>query len=54
MKDRIAAVLENELTAIYDELGIKTGDISPEQFLEWERLTTETEKLFAELINQNK
>lgn len=54
MKNRIAAVLENELTAMYDELGIESGDISPDQFLEWERITTATAKLFVELIDQNK
>lgn len=51
---RISEVLENELASIYEEQNIQTGDISPEQFFEWERLTTATAKLFVELINQNK
>lgn len=51
---RISEALENELASIYEEQNIQTGDISPEQFFEWERLTTATAKLFAELINQNK
>jgi len=54
LKNRISAALENELTAIYEEQNIKSGDIDPLQLLEWERLTTETAKLFAELIAQNK
>jgi len=54
LKQRIAAALENELTAIYEEQNIQSGDIDPLQHLEWERLTMETAKLFAELIAQNK
>lgn len=54
LKNRISAALENELTTIYEDQNIKSGDIDPLQLLEWERLTKETAKLFAELIEQNK
>lgn len=54
LESRISEALENELTAIYNELGIQTGDITPPQFLEWERLAQEAAALFLELINQNK
>lgn len=54
LKNRISAALEKELTAIYEEQNIESGDISPMQYLEWERLTMETAKLFTELIGQNK
>lgn len=51
---RISEALENELAAIYEEQGIESGDISPDQYFEWERLTTATANLFTELITQNK
>ena len=54
LKQRISEALENELTAIYEEQRIVSGDISPLQLLEWERLTMETAELFAALIEQNK
>ena len=54
LKNRISAALENELAAIYEEQNIDSGDISPLQFLQWERLAKETADLFAELIEQNK
>ena len=54
LKNRISTALENELTVIYEEKNITSGDIDPLQALEWERLTTETAKLFATLIEQNK
>lgn len=54
LKDRISMVLENELAAIYEEQNVKTGDIDPLQYYEWERLTENMAKLFAELIAQNK
>jgi len=47
-------MMESELTYIYDEEGIKSGDISPLQHLELQRLVKETADLFAELIEQNK
>ena len=54
LKQRISNVAENELSRIYDELGIDTGDITPDQSLKWDRLTSELAELFAELIEQNK
>ena len=54
MKARISDTLEQELGTIYDELGIKSGDITPSQYIEWERLTQEMADLFEILINQNK
>ena len=54
IQDRISFVLENLLTDIYTKKGIETGDISPEQLLQWYELTRKTAALFAELIEQNK
>lgn len=54
MKERISTVLENELSNIYNELGIDTGDITPEQYLQWEELTSDLATLFLTLIEQNK
>lgn len=54
LKNRISNAIESELSRIYDELKINTGDITPEQSLEWDRLTTEFADLFADLIEQNK
>ena len=52
--NRIKDMMESELSYIYDEEGVKSGDISPLQHLQWERLAKETADLFAELIEQNK
>lgn len=52
--ERILDMMESELTYIYDEEGVKTGDITPLQLLKWQRLAKETADLFAELIEQNK
>jgi hypothetical protein len=54
LKKRISEALENELAAIYEEQNIQSGDIDPLQHLEWDRITTATANLFAELIEQNK
>jgi hypothetical protein len=54
MKARISDTLEQELATIYDELGIESGDITPSQYLEWERLTQEMADLFKILLDQNK
>ena len=54
LKGRISDALEQELGTIYNELGIESGDITPSQYLEWERLTQETADLFQTLIDQNK
>lgn len=51
---RISDNLECLLAAVYDEQQITSGDVTPEQFLTWERLTQEMADLFAELIEQNK
>lgn len=54
LKSRVSAALESELSAIYEELGIETGDITPTQSLEWDRITTEAATLFNKLIAQNR
>lgn len=53
LKNRISNALEAELGRIYDELGITTGDITPEQFQQWEAITADTAELFARLIEDN-
>lgn len=54
LQKRISNTLERLLEEIYDEFWITSGDVTPEQYLEWEQLTTKTAELFAELIKQNK
>jgi hypothetical protein len=54
LQNRISAALESLLEEIYDEKWITSGDVTPGQYLEWERITEETAALFAELIEQNK
>ena len=39
LQNRIDNALENELSAIYSALGITKGDITPEQFLQWQQIT---------------
>lgn len=51
---RISNALEAELSRIYDEQGITSGDVTPDQYLTWERHTEALAELFAELIEQNK
>lgn len=51
---RISNALEAELSRIYDEQGITSGDVTPEQYLAWEEHTEALTRLFAELIEQNK
>jgi hypothetical protein len=53
IRARISDALEAELSKIYDELGVSSGDISPHDFLEWERLTEEMATLFQALIAWN-
>lgn len=53
LKTRISAAMEAELSRIYEENGITTGDITPEQLLEWERITAAAADLFAQLIEDN-
>lgn len=54
LKNRISAALEGELSAIYEELGITNGDITPSDFIEWESLTSSAALLFERLIEFNK
>lgn len=53
LQNRISAALESELAKIYEENGITTGDITPAQLLEWERITAAAADLFAQLIEEN-
>jgi hypothetical protein len=53
LKARISEALESELAKIYEEKGITSGDITPEQLLEWERITAAAADLFSQLIEQN-
>ena len=50
----ISDAIERELSRLYDDLGITSGDITPDQYLKWEHLTKEFASLFTELIEQNK
>jgi hypothetical protein len=54
LQDRISNALEAELSRIYDEQGITSGDVTPGQYLIWEHHTEALAELFAELIEQNK
>lgn len=54
LQRRISDALEAELMRIYDEQWITSGDVTPEQYNEWEHLTESMAKLFAEVIEQNK
>ena len=54
LQARISAALESELSAIYDELGITNGDISPSDLVEWESVTNSAALLFSKLIEFNK
>ena len=54
LQKRISNALEAELAKIYDEEWITSGDVTPAQFLKWERITATAADLFAELIEQNK
>lgn len=54
IKKRLSNALESELSAIYEELGITSGDISPADLSEWENLTSSAALLFLRLIEFNK
>jgi len=54
IQKRIDEALEKTLENIYTEKGINTGDISPPQLMEWDKITRQAAALFAELIEQNK
>ena len=53
IRKRISDALEAELSKIYDELGVSSGDISPLDSLEWDRVTEEIATLFQALIAWN-
>lgn len=53
LQKRISEALEEELAKIYEEKGITSGDIAPEQLLEWERIASDTARLFSQLIEEN-
>jgi hypothetical protein len=53
IQERIANALEAELSKIYDELRIESGDIAPWHLLEWDQLTGELATLFQALIMWN-
>lgn len=53
IRERISDALEAELAKIYDELGVSSGDISPLDSLEWDRVTEEIATLFQALIAWN-
>lgn len=50
---RINDALETELSKIYDELRIESGDIAPCDLVEWDQLTSEFATLFQALIMWN-
>lgn len=53
LQELISLSLEETLTEIYDQMGIKTGDITPLQARHWDIITQATANLFQELITQN-
>lgn len=53
IKERINDALEAELAAIYNELSITDGDISPSDSLIWDKIADQATRLFARLIKQN-
>ena len=53
IKERVNNALEAELSKIYDELRIESGDIAPWDFVEWDQLTSEIATLFSALIAWN-
>ena len=50
---RIDNVVETLLSQIYGEMKIDSGDITPEQTLEWDKLVGQFATLFTKLIEQN-
>lgn len=54
LKDIINSNLENLLSEIYTSKGIKNGDITPTQNLQWDDIVNNLTDLFTELITQNK
>lgn len=53
IRARISDALEAELSKIYDELRIESGDIAPFDLVEWDQLTSEMATLFQALIVWN-
>lgn len=53
IKERVNNALEAELSKIYDELRIESGDIAPWDLVEWDQLTSEIATLFSALIAWN-
>lgn len=53
VKVEIDESLEATLSKLYKKYGIRTGDISPMQLIEWDRCVDKVSKLFGELIESN-
>lgn len=53
IQERIENALEAELSKIYSELRIESGDIAPWDLSEWDHLTNEMATLFERLIAWN-
>ena len=53
IKERINDALEAELNAIYNELRIMDGDISPSDSLIWDEIADQAAMLFSRLIEWN-
>jgi hypothetical protein len=53
IKERISDALEAELAAIYNELNITDGDISPSDSLIWDEIADQAASLFTRLIKHN-
>ena len=53
IKERIDNALEAELAAIYNELSITDGDISPSDSLIWDEIADQAAILFYRLIERN-
>lgn len=53
IQERINNALEAELSKIYDELGVSSGDISPLDLLEWENRVADLTTIFLALIAWN-
>lgn len=56
-KEKISAILnqtiEDKLSELYAEYGVKVGDISPEQEIQWDKCISDFADLFENLISQN-
>lgn len=54
LKERIDTALQGVLCDVYDDLLIKSGDITPGQSSSWDSTVESLADLFMELIDQNK